>query len=271
MRVFFDRELETVATFWQVHRRDGVTLGFSSHNEDLWFAGINHMAAPGMAPAAIRLTTDLEDDSAEVEGALSHNAIRADELRIGLYDSATIAMGVVDWNSLEFRTIYRGHLGRIEDDGRGFVAELTSVKATLDDDIVPRTSPTCRAQFCGKGCTLSRQKFTSTHPISSIDLDQNTVSFPGISADLYLDGQLRFLGGPQTGMTFGIVAASPDGLILDQPLSADIEIGTSAELLEGCDHTLTTCASRFSNSVNFRGEPYLPGNDLLSRYGRSQS
>jgi hypothetical protein len=45
-------------------------------------------------------------------------------------------------------------------------------------------------------------------------------------------------------------------------------IGTKAELIEGCDHTITTCATRFGNAVNFRGEPFLPGNDLLARYGR---
>ncbi|MEO0871962.1 MAG: phage BR0599 family protein, partial [Pseudomonadota bacterium] len=26
---------------------------------------------------------------------------------------------------------------------------------------------------------------------------------------------------------------------------------------------------RFGNAHNFRGEPFLPGNDLLARYGRS--
>jgi hypothetical protein len=40
-----------------------------------------------------------------------------------------------------------------------------------------------------------------------------------------------------------------------------------ARLKEGCDHTLATCASRFGNAVNFRGEPFLPGNDMVIRYG----
>jgi len=29
---------------------------------------------------------------------------------------------------------------------------------------------------------------------------------------------------------------------------------------------METCSARFGNAVNFRGEPYLPGNDLLTRY-----
>ena len=30
--------------------------------------------------------------------------------------------------------------------------------------------------------------------------------------------------------------------------------------------SIATCAGRFGNTLNFRGEPYLPGVDLLTRY-----
>ena len=82
-RVWFAGELETVATFWQVLRRDGVALGFTSHDRDLWFAGLLHRAAPGMVPSAIRRSADVEPDSAEVQGALSHAAISAEDLVAG--------------------------------------------------------------------------------------------------------------------------------------------------------------------------------------------
>jgi uncharacterized phage protein (TIGR02218 family) len=36
--------------------------------------------------------------------------------------------------------------------------------------------------------------------------------------------------------------------------------------VEGCDKRLETCRDRFANTLNFRGEPHLPGNDLLTRY-----
>jgi hypothetical protein len=42
------------------------------------------------------------------------------------------------------------------------------------------------------------------------------------------------------------------------------------QLREGCDHVLETCANRFANAVNFQGEPFLPGNDLLTSYPASQ-
>ncbi len=268
MRVFFDRALDNVATFWRIYRRDGVLLGFTSHDRDLSFAGIVHRAAPGMVPTAIRLTADLSDESAEVSGALSHTTIREQDLSAGLFDGAGIEIGVVDWEALEFRILYSGELGTIEDDTRSFSAELRSAKKLLEQDIVPRTSPTCRALFCGPGCGVRATAFTSIFPLAAIDLDFNRVQFSTRNPDDYLDGQLRFLDGPQTGITFGIVGADSSGLTLDRQLVAGTSIGTRTELREGCDHTLSTCATRFNNAINFRGEPFLPGNDLLTRYGQ---
>lgn len=268
MRVFFDREVDNVATFWRVFRRDGTALGFTSHNRALTFGGITHRAAPGMAPAAIRMTDDLSEDSAGVEGALSHDSIREADLAAGLFDNAAILMGVVDWQTLENHALYAGTLGQIEDNLRGFSAQLNSAKKVLVDDLVPRTSPTCRASFCGRGCNLSPVHFTRRAVMDAINLDLNRVMVSGATGESHVDGQLRFLGGPQTGITFVVIGADGDWLTLDRPIDPGTIIGTPLELREGCDHTLETCANRFGNAANFRGEPFVPGNDLLARYGQ---
>ena len=267
MRIFFDRELDTVATFWRIFRRDGVMLAFTSHDRDLAFGGITHRAAPGMVPAAIRLTADISSDSTEAEGALNHDAIREHELAAGLFDDAAIEIGAVDWVTLEQHTLYTGTIGRIEDDQSRFSAELRSDKQLLERDVVPRTSPTCRAEFCGRGCGISASRFTSVHELSEIDLDHNRVRFAALRAADHVDGRLRFLDGAQTGVRFDIVDIDGEWLVLDRPLVAGTTVGTKTELREGCDHTIETCSQRFDNARNFRGEPFLPGNDLLSRYG----
>jgi uncharacterized phage protein (TIGR02218 family) len=268
MRVFFDRELDTVATFWRIYRRDGAALAFTSHDRDLSFGGIRHLAAPGMIPAAIRLTAELANDSAEVQGALNHDSIREDELAAGLFDDAAIEIGAVDWTSLEHHTLYTGQIGRIEDDRSQFSAELRSSKSLLEQDLVPRTSPTCRAEFCGRGCGLSAVRFTSVRPVAAVNLEGNRVRFAGLDGEAHVDGRLRFMGGPQTGVAFGVIDADGEWLVLDRPLVEGTLADTRAELREGCDHTIATCSERFGNAANFRGEPFLPGNDLLARYGQ---
>jgi hypothetical protein len=39
------------------------------------------------------------------------------------------------------------------------------------------------------------------------------------------------------------------------------------EVREGCDKQFATCVNRFKNALNFRGEPHVPGGDLLTRFG----
>ena len=50
------------------------------------------------------------------------------------------------------------------------------------------------------------------------------------------------------------------------PLDLAPPAGTRVLLREGCDRTIDTCSSRFANAINFQGEPFLPGNDQITRY-----
>ena len=134
-RLWFAEPLETVAAFWRVMRRDGVTLGFTTHDRDLWFDGVCHRAASGMTPSAIRRSADLDADSAEAEGALTHEAITAADLAAGRFDGATLRAGLVDWESLERDHLYRGAIGSVvEEEGR-FTAALTSRSCRIFENV----------------------------------------------------------------------------------------------------------------------------------------
>lgn len=271
-KVFFQRELEGVATFWRIARRDGCLLGFTSHDRDLYFDGILHRSAPGMVPSAIRRSSSIDNDSADVEGALSHDAIQAADLAAGRYDGARFAIGMVDWETREAAVLYHGEAGAIAEEDGGFRAELQSAKAALQEDHVPRTSPTCRAAFCGKGCGLNPHRFSHHLACDLIDHDAGIVRFADApSPELFLDGSLRWLDGPHAGITMQIIEAGGTGMLLDQPLDNALSAGTLAILREGCDHTIATCEARFGNAANFQGEPFLPGNDLLTRYPTGQT
>lgn len=97
-RKWFSGDLETVATFWRIDRRDGVTLGFTTHDADLWFDGLSHRASPGMVPSSIRKSAGFEADSAEVRGTITHEEISTEDLATGRFDGARVRIGLIDWN-----------------------------------------------------------------------------------------------------------------------------------------------------------------------------
>lgn len=269
-RAWFSQPLETVAVWWRIERRDGVTLGFTSHDRDLVFGGLHHRTAPGMIPSAVRRTATLEADSAEVSGALAHDAIGEADLASGRFDGARVAMGLVDWESLESEALFTGTIGSVGREGEQFSAELESLKQLLARDVVPRTSPTCRAEFCGEGCTLSGARFTHEATLADVGADRQWVKAAGMVAADFAFGWIRPVDGDDAGAVLRARAVEGDWLVLERPLAADAVAGMPVVLREGCDHTIGTCSARFGNAVNFQGEPYLPGNDLLTRYPAAQ-
>lgn len=265
-RSWFSQALETVAVWWRIERRDGVTMGFTSHDRDLVFNGLRHRTAPGMVPSAVRRSATFEADSAEISGALSHDAISESDLAAGRFDGARVTMGLVDWEALDAETLFAGSIGSVRREGAQFSAELASVKQQLLREVVPRTSPSCRAAFCGDGCTLSIARYTHEAVLSEIAGERQWVKVAGVTPGDFAFGGLRTVDGGDTGMLLRIRAVESDWLVLERPMAPGADAGMRILLREGCDHTISTCAQRFGNAVNFQGEPYLPGNDLLTRY-----
>ena len=60
-----------VCRCWAVARKDGVTLGFTDHDQPLSFDGINFAADTGLSALALQQTTGLSVDNTEAVGALS--------------------------------------------------------------------------------------------------------------------------------------------------------------------------------------------------------
>lgn len=44
-----------------------------------------------------------------------------------------------------------------------------------------------------------------------------------------------------------------------------VKPGQKLRIYPGCDKRIATCRDRFANAINFRGEPYVPGNDQINR------
>lgn len=89
---------------------------------------------------------------------------------------------------------------------------------------------------------------------------------PSTSSGLYGYGRLRWIGGKNSGLESAILRSDGVRLTLREPPPFAVATGDLVEIAEGCDKRLETCATRFGNAANFRGEPHLPGIDLLTRY-----
>jgi uncharacterized phage protein (TIGR02218 family) len=151
-------------------------------------------------------------------------------------------------------------------DGR-FEASVSGLKSLLDRPAFPMTSPGCRARFCGEGCGLNRRRFRQI--VSALGLQGNVVTIQSatpLTVDAFAFGKLRWLSGKNCGQTLPVLGNNGGQIDLVVAPFSEVTPGDLAEIFESCGHTIAICADRFGNAHNFRGEPHVPGNDLLLRY-----
>src|SRR3546814_12497405 len=72
----------TLAWCWRLARRDGVVIGFTSHDRDLVIGGLAYRAAPGMKPSAIETNDSLDAATMDLEGAIASDAIDRKSTRL---------------------------------------------------------------------------------------------------------------------------------------------------------------------------------------------
>jgi uncharacterized phage protein (TIGR02218 family) len=258
--------LTSIALCWRIERSDGAGLALTSHDEKIVIGTTYFDAAPGMLPAAIQRRSGLEPNGGEIAGAITSASLHEDDLERGRWDGARVTMSAVDWQNVdagELRLL-RGGLGEVRLERGEFKAELRGTAARLEAAICPETAPECRAELGDKKCRVDlagRSMIAIVLEVEgrSLMLDQN------VSAD-FVWGRARFLNGANCGLVTIIVGIQGNSIELRDNARAGIEPGERIEIRHGCDKSFATCAARFANASNFRGEPHLPGNDLLTRY-----
>lgn len=266
MTAITDGPLSALALCWRIERPDGAGLGLTGHDQPLVVDRVRFGSAPGILPSAIVRGSGLEAPSGEVAGALTSNALTESDLAIGRWDGASVAVFAVDWSALAEPPLMlvEGELGEVSIADDGFTAELRGAAAKLEAPFCPETSPHCRAELGDKQCRVDLAGRSVAARVVAIAGTEVTIDI-GIDAR-FAFGRLRWMSGANCGAATTILSAAGNQLVVRDPPRLPVAAGTRVVLREGCNKAIGTCATRFANAANFRGEPYLPGNDLLTRY-----
>jgi hypothetical protein len=151
-----DGEVTSVATVYELTRRDGVVLGFTSHDQDLTLDGVTFHATLGDAPSEIKSSADLAVDNLEVVALVDDVRIAESELLAGLYDFATIDIAEVNHQDLtQGKMILRQGIVGEQTVARGQVrVELRGVMQFLQQTIGRIHQKRCDADLGDTRCKV---------------------------------------------------------------------------------------------------------------------
>jgi uncharacterized phage protein (TIGR02218 family) len=271
----FGREVTTVCHCWRLTRKDGTTAGFTDHDRPLLVDGTSFEPETGFSASEAHQSLGLSVDTVDVEGALSSERIRDEDIAAGLYDDAKVETYLVNWRKPEdFALVRTATIGKItRSDGR-FVAELESAMHRLDQPNGRYVTRKCSAELGDARCgvLLSQPAFNGAGVVEGLDAPGTlrVSGLAGFEAGWFSFGTLTWTSGARTGRTERVVDHRFDGvtarLVLQPATGSAVEPDDTFTVVAGCDHTFATCKAKFANALNFRGFPHLPGNDAAYAY-----
>lgn len=271
MRARLHGETTHLCTCWKILRRDGVVQGFTDHDDPISFDGVTFATDGGLHMRGQEERLGLSGSKSDVGGALLQFSIDEMALASGIFDGASVETWLVDWCDPGLRILMNVEvMGEVRRADHVFSAELRSLAQVFEQETGRRFLKTCSADLGDARCAvnLNQTRFLTQAIVQSVpDAAHVGVTLTGFADRWFTHGQLRVLSGAQKGTLCPIKAHRQDNdraqIALWTPLSPALAVGDQIELRAGCDKSFATCGSKFSNRVNFRGFPHIPGNDVL--------
>lgn len=261
----------TLCYCWRLTLPTGEKMGFTDHDRALIFDGTQFEAQAGFSSSEIESSLGLSVDNLEADGALSSNKLSAPRLQSGDFDNAVIEIWTVNWQNPLQRLLERqGNLGQVTYGQGAYKAEVRGLAHLLNQSRGRLFQHGCDAQLADARCGVSAAAFTVAATITSVRGASLTLSgITGFADDWFTRGRLNFTSANNLGRLLDIKRFSVLAIDTEIDLWASpkftIAVGEPVTVIAGCDKQLSTCVSKFSNAVNFRGFPHMPGNDFISK------
>ena len=206
----------------------------------------------------------------DIDGAIDSEAITENDLRNGFFDNANVELFLAYWSSSRVGTLplRTSWIGEIQMDGPKYKVDLRGIAQRLAQTFIQQTSLECRYGFCDTKCKLDIADYTNSYVISSVE-SRDTFRVADMeeafNSNSYQWGLCRFTSGLNEGVEMEILRQFGNRIQLFLPLNFIMAEDDTVDLILGCSKTWDRCGD-FNNRVNFGGEPFLNGNDILSRY-----
>lgn len=244
----------------------GSAIRFTDHDRDITVGGNLYPTNNAFQPSAIENSISGANQNLEVSILCRDDLVSYADLYAGLYNGARMDVYVASWgNPSAGKGLYSsGLVGSISLPSRLYATlSIIGGSGRMTRQLTEVYQPTCRASFCDTRCGLDIDDFGRTFTIDSVsDSMQFTQDIDSRGADgFYTLGSLTWLTGDSAGQTQEVSKSLATGVVtLFYPPRYPMQAGDTGRIYQGCALTLAACVA-YDNRANFRGEPFVPGDD----------
>ena len=166
----------TDADFCRLVRKDGTTLGFSSHVEDLTINSVLYKSGAGYTPSAYGGNIQLNPSVVDVEGILSTLGIPRADISAGLYDHAEVYVFTTNYLSpvVDEQKLFRGRWGQCRLERGKFITEFIGLSDAFNATVGRTYQAACDAELGDARCKVQ---------ISPSDWEASTAYTARLTAD----------------------------------------------------------------------------------------
>lgn len=258
----------TLCHCWSLTRRDGLVLGFTDHDRELSFEGIDFAAMTGLEAAESAAELGFAVGGGEVAGAFAALGLNEADLARGLYDDARVRVWLVNWADPDQRVLLEeGFVGEIKRGEASFTAEIRSFAKAFDEERGRLYMRSCSADLGDARCGVVLAAAEGEVFASDGRLSVSVEGMESYADGHFNGGRLMFISGANAGFATEVKRHGREGVQalfqLWQAPAAPIVPGDGFRVTPGCDKSFATCRAKFGNGVNFRGFPHMPTTDFI--------
>ena len=265
----------TLATALKITRTDATVFGFTSHDVSDTISGVVYSANPGLVVTDIMIAANAAVGNLELTTLHDGTVFTTADIFNGVWRNAAFIIFRYNWASLGdgIDTLLAGTLGEVTLQQNTVVVELRDLRQYLQQPVGAASSKNCRARLGDAKCAKVLTSFTYTGTLTAAASNQVfTDSDRGEATAWFDEGVITWTGGANNGLSakiksFAAIAGSPSTggvFTLALPMYGTVAIGDTYSVVAGCRKRLSEdCVTKFSNVLNFQGEPHRQGlNDL---------
>jgi len=269
LQAHYNTRTTTTAYALKITRTDLAVYAFTSASASAAISGVTYLAAPGLDVREFATAAGLAVDNSEITILPDAAIITRGDILAGLWNGAAWQLWRYNWADLTdgVEPICRGTLGELQPKAGAYVAELRGLQQYLQQGVGSTSSKTCRARLGDSRCTKVLTSFTHTGTLTSVTSNQVfRDSSRAEAADYFGEGTLTWTSGPSDGITAKIKTHAANGTFtLALPMHYTVAVGHTYSAVAGCRKRLDEdCTTKFSNTLNFQGEPHRPTVDALT-------